>query len=196
MWLADSDDLLEYIDQETISPSDFTVKLEVRRGMGRCCATFPFTTVGSGQILAFVDNLSETKIFTENQEYWKEDVAFELNKEFDDKNQLSKILYNEDSPYDIKSCLAVKKLDNSIYQFINLVSLSKQIIRHKSKIYQDFKKENPEEDEQYLNDLANNFHGDEPTLNRLMEEYQQRFDQLSKFRKDAVEYDKLETLHA
>jgi len=92
MWLGDAEELLEFIDQELNSPSDFTVKLEVRRGRGRCCSAFPLGTVGSGQILAFIDNLCETKIFGETQEYWKKDVAEQLNNEFSNENQLNKIL--------------------------------------------------------------------------------------------------------
>jgi len=43
--------------------------------------------------------------------------------------------------------LAVKKLDSSIYQFKGLADKAKEIIREKSRIYQKFKKENPNEDD-------------------------------------------------
>lgn len=68
MWKSDAEALLDEIDKETISPSDFTVKLEVRRGRCGCCNSFPLSSVGSGQLLAFVDNLVDEKIFGEPQE--------------------------------------------------------------------------------------------------------------------------------
>jgi len=68
MWQVDAEDLLEEIDAELTSPSDFTVKLEVRRGRCGCCNAYPLTTAGSGQILAFIDNLMDVKIFGEPQE--------------------------------------------------------------------------------------------------------------------------------
>lgn len=67
MWQADAEDLIEEIDAETVSPTDFTVKLEVRRGRCGCCTKYPLTNAGSGQILAFIDNLMDVKIFAEPQ---------------------------------------------------------------------------------------------------------------------------------
>jgi len=64
----------------------------VRRGRCGCCKGYPLDVVGSGQILAFVDNLCDVKIFTEAQEYWIPENAEALNKEFSDENQFSKIL--------------------------------------------------------------------------------------------------------
>lgn len=78
----------------------------------------------------------ETRIFEDRIDYQDDLIMQNLNSEFSDKSQLSKLLYNEDSPYDLKSVLAVKKLDNSIYQFKELAVKGKEIIREKSKIYQ------------------------------------------------------------
>lgn len=78
----------------------------------------------------------ETRIFEDRIDYQHDLIMQNLNSEFSDKSQLSKLLYNEDSPYDLKSVLAVKKLDNSIYQFKELAVKGKEIIREKSKIYQ------------------------------------------------------------
>lgn len=57
----------------------------------------------SAQILAYVDALMEYKIFAEPIQYWSKEFkessnAEDLNDEFSDANQLTKILYNEDSP--------------------------------------------------------------------------------------------------
>lgn len=98
MWKADAEDLLEDIDKELISPSDFTVQLKVRRGRCGCCNAYPLEVAGSGQLLAFVDNLCDEKIFSEPQEYWKSEVYNDLNTEFSDENQFSKLLYNPESP--------------------------------------------------------------------------------------------------
>jgi len=68
MWQNDAEDLLEDIDAETTSPSDFTVKLEVRRGRCGCCCAYPLSNAGSGQLLAFIDNLMDVKIFSEPME--------------------------------------------------------------------------------------------------------------------------------
>lgn len=53
--------------------------------------------------MAYVDALMEYKIFAEPIQYWSKEFkessnAEDLNDEFSDANQLTKILYNEDSP--------------------------------------------------------------------------------------------------
>jgi hypothetical protein len=98
----------------------------------------------SAQVLAFVDSVMDTKIFAEPIEYWKEEFInsqrfTDLNEEFSDSNQLIKMLYNEESLYDIKSCLAVKKLDNSIYQFKELSNKAQEIIRERTRIWKLYK---------------------------------------------------------
>jgi len=65
MWKGDAEDLIERIDKETISPSDFTVELKIRKGCyGHCCGkSYPLKNASSAQILAFVDsNLDSTII--------------------------------------------------------------------------------------------------------------------------------------
>lgn len=58
--------MLEEIDAASIKPSDFTVKLEVKRsGIFAACKDYPLKSNTSAQILAFVDALMETKIFAE-----------------------------------------------------------------------------------------------------------------------------------
>lgn len=66
---------------------------------------------------------------------------------------------------------AVKKLDNSIYQFQILADQAKEIIRLKTKIYHKFKRKdllpNEIDDQAHLkaNDMQN------PELNQLLSEY-------------------------
>lgn len=118
------------------------MKLQVkRRGLFGACQGYPLKNATSAQLLCFVDRMmdEETRIFSEPINYWTEEFknsqqSDDLNEEFSDFNQVTKLVYNESSPYDIKSCLAIKKLDNSIYQFKGLAEKAKEIIRERTMI--------------------------------------------------------------
>jgi len=137
--------MLEEIDAATVTPSDFTIKLQVKRtGLFGACNDYPLKNTTSAQILAFVDAVMETKIFAEPIQYWTQEFKTsqrleDLNDEFSDVNQVTKLVYNEESPYDIKSCLAIKKLDNSIYQFKEMAIKAKQLIRERTVVYKKYK---------------------------------------------------------
>lgn len=94
----DAQDLLEEVDAALISPSDFTVALKVRRsGMFAMCKGYPLARATSAQVLAFVDNVMKTKIFNEKIEYWSKEFLNsiqndDLNDEFSDANQITKLL--------------------------------------------------------------------------------------------------------
>eukprot|EP00801_Mesodinium_rubrum_P000447 Mrub_00447.p1 GENE.Mrub_00447~~Mrub_00447.p1 ORF type:complete len:1049 (+),score=163.44 Mrub_00447:160-3147(+) len=203
LWKGDADELLVTIDEALTSPSDFTVELKARRGICGCCKAYPMAHAGSGQILAMVDACMDPdyRIFEEPLEYWESDVKEDLNVEFNDQNQLPKLLYNGDSPYHLKAGLAVKKLDNSIYAFKELAEKSKAIVREKSRIYQTEKILNPEATDQYLEDLVNGSSSDDrdilklTTLKLLLEEYKLAYSNIVKSRENAVEYDELDTLY-
>lgn len=96
----------------------------------------------------------ENKIFEQQVPYWSNSKEIEeLNNNWSDSNQITKLLQNEQTTYDIKSCIAVKKLDSSIFQFKELADKAKQIIKERTKIYRKFKLLFPkEEDDKFCED--------------------------------------------
>lgn len=84
--------MIDIIDAETVTPSDFTVTMKARRGCFGCCRKYPLEKAGSAQILAFIDSLMETKLFGVNMKFWDESVFEDLNEEFSDSQQINKLL--------------------------------------------------------------------------------------------------------
>lgn len=52
---------------------------------------------------------------------------------------MTKLLYNEESPYDIKYCIAIKKLDNSIFQYKEMAMKAEEIRRERTVVYKKYK---------------------------------------------------------
>jgi len=75
--------------------------------------------VGDGQLLAFIDrHVEENKIFDDPCQYWVKDQAVFINKNYNIDRQKRDFLNNSESGFDIKLAVTVKKLDNSIHDFI------------------------------------------------------------------------------
>jgi len=77
--------------------------------------------LGDGQLLSFIDrNVQENKIFDDPSQYWNSDQALFLNKNYNIERQQRDFLNNDESGFDVKLAVTVKKLDNSIHSFIHL----------------------------------------------------------------------------
>lgn len=95
------------------------------------------------------------------------------------------LLNNNKSPYDIKGVQAVKKLDNSIYQFQQLADRAKDIIRTKTKIYNQLKSKITPEKELDADAFAQANNPNHPELKSIFMEYKQMYKNLSESRSNS-----------
>lgn len=86
-----------------VSPADFSLEV---KGIPK--------ETKDGVFLAFMDALTDRKIWETPVNYWESDVAEKLNEDWSLKKQQFKLLYNKDSVHDMKVAITVKKLDRSI----------------------------------------------------------------------------------
>lgn len=67
------------MEENFLKPSDFTVKLKANKGCCGCSKTYPLKNATSGQMLAYIDRFTESKIFETPLEYWKTEVKKDLD---------------------------------------------------------------------------------------------------------------------
>lgn len=88
-----------------------------------------------------------------------------INQDYNLSQQKKVLLENEDSTADIKLAITVKKLDNSIYDFLELTSKAEAIRKYRTRLYMSNKKDYYAEEVDHDAEIKASLEGGDKYLN-------------------------------
>lgn len=123
-WYKKSDDIENLVDAHSTTPKDFSIEVH---GLPK--------ETQDGQLLAFFDNIVANKLMNFKVNLTDKSEVEKMNDIYSLSKQKKALLENEKSTADLKLGITVKKLDNSIYDFLDLTYRADAIRAYRTKLY-------------------------------------------------------------